>query len=370
MTAPQQSALHPAGQDAEVIHQLTWVLSGGAALVFVGVMVLCFMGLRGRREVNIRRWLLGGGVLLPVVVLSALLAFSTWRSAQLSVVSSQHAVKIAVVAHLWWWEVRYADPAGGPDIVLANEIRLPVGQTVYLGLSSADVIHSFWVPALAGKVDMVPGRLHGMTVRVDQPGVYRGQCAEYCGEQHARMALHVVAQSEQEFNAWLAAQAKPAAGATSAQPADIADSAPDAANAANAANEVALGGGKAVAVSDVAEAAVGAGQANVIAAGRKAFAAQRCAACHVVRESGRVAGAGAGAGSGGVAGDQAALGPDLTHVGSRLYIGAGTLPNSRVALAAWVANPHSIKPGVRMPAGADMDAATLSALAAYLEQLK
>lgn len=316
MTSPQQSALHPAGQDAVVIHQLTWVLSGGAALVFASVMVLCVMGLRGRREVNIRRWLLGGGVLLPVVVLSALLAFSTWRSAQLGVVSSQQAVKIAVVAHLWWWEVRYTDPAGGPDIVLANEIRLPVGQTVYLGLSSADVIHSFWVPALAGKVDMVPGRLHGMTVRVDQPGVYRGQCAEYCGEQHARMALHVVAQSEQEFNAWLAAQARPATSARGAQ-------------------------------------------GVAVVAGRKAFMAQRCGACHAVRGGD----AGAESGKGGV-------GPDLTHVGSRLYIGAGTLPNSRAALAAWVANPHSIKPGVRMPAGADMDAATLNALAAYLEQLK
>lgn len=339
MTAPQQSALHPAGQDAEVIHQLTWILSGGAALVFVGVMVLCVMGLRARREVNIRTWLLGGGVLLPVLVLSALLAFSTWRSAQLSPLSSQHAVKIAVVAHLWWWEVRYTDPAGGPDIVLANEIRLPVGQTVYLGLSSADVIHSFWVPALAGKVDMVPGRLHGLTVRADKPGVYRGQCAEYCGEQHARMALHVVAQGEGEFNAWLAAQARPAIGANSATSEPAAH-----------------------------QAAMGAGGADLIAVGRKAFAAQRCAACHVVREGARMAGGGAG--SGGVPGEQATLGPDLTHVGSRLYIGAGTLPNSRAALAAWITNPHSVKPGVRMPAGADMDAATLAALAAYLEQLK
>lgn len=363
MTAPQQSALHPAGQDAEVIHQLTWILSGGAALVFVGVMVLCVMGLRARREVNIRTWLLGGGVLLPVLVLSALLAFSTWRSAQLSTLSSQHAVKIAVVAHLWWWEVRYTDPAGGPDIVLANEIRLPVGQTVYLGLSSADVIHSFWVPALAGKVDMVPGRLHGLTVRADKPGVYRGQCAEYCGEQHARMALHVVAQGEGEFNAWLAAQARPAIGAnsaTSAQRADIADIA-DSADSADSAQ-------RADGAPAAHQAAMGAGGAELIAVGRKAFAAQRCAACHVVREGARMAGAGAG--SGGVPGEQATLGPDLTHVGSRLYIGAGTLPNSRAALAAWIANPHSVKPGVRMPAGADMDAATLAALAAYLEQLK
>lgn len=317
-TAVQQSALHPAGPDAEVIAQLAWVLTGGAALVFVGVMVLCALGLRGRRPVRLRWWLWGGGVALPVLVLSALLAFSTLRSAQLSAPSSQHALKIAVVARLWWWEVRYLDPYGSGDVVLANEIRLPVGQPVYLGLSSADVIHSFWVPALAGKVDMVPGRVHGMTLQADRVGVYRAQCAEYCGEQHARMALHVVAQSRQEFDAWLAAQARPA------RPAD--------------------------------------GDAR-FEAGRRAFAQQHCSACHAVR---------GGAGANGVGGPgvgEGALGPDLTHVGSRLYLGAGTLRNDAGALAAWIANPHGFKPGVRMPAS-DMDGETLQALAYYLEQLK
>lgn len=314
MTNPQQSALHPAGPDAEVIAQLAWVLTGGAVLVFAGVMVLCVLGLRGRRVVHVRWWLWGGGIVLPVLVLSALLAFSTLRSAQLSEVSSRQALKIAVVARLWWWEVRYTDPAGGPDIVLANEIRLPVGREVYLGLSSADVIHSFWAPALAGKVDMVPGRVHGLSLRADRAGVYRAQCAEYCGEQHARMALHIVAESEEAFKAWLAAQARPANSAAG------------------------------------------------VTAGQRAFAQQRCGACHVIRGvSEGVAGRPAGEGG---------IGPDLTHVGSRLYIGAGTLRNDRGALAAWIANPHGFKPGVRMPASADMDGDTLQALAAYLEQLK
>jgi len=316
MTGPQQSALHPAGPDAEVIAQLAWVLTGGAAVVFAGVLVLCVLGLRRQRTVHVRWWLWGGGIALPVLVLSALLAFSTLRSAQLSEPSSQHALKIAVVARLWWWEVRYTHPGGGEDIVLANEIRLPVGQPVYLGLSSADVIHSFWVPALAGKVDMVPGRLHGMTLQADRAGVYRAQCAEYCGEQHARMALHVVAQSPQEFAAWLTAQARPAQ----------------------------------------------VGEGALLAAGRRAFEQQRCGACHVVRGVSEGA-AGRPAGEGGI-------GPDLTHVGSRLYIGAGTLRNDRGALAAWIANPHAVKPGVRMPSSADMDGETLRALAAYLEQLK
>ncbi|SEN11624.1 cytochrome c oxidase subunit 2 [Duganella sp. CF517] len=312
-----QSALHPAGPDAAVIAQLTWVLFIGGTLLFIGVMVLCAMSLRGGRPVRPMVWIIGGGVLLPLVLLSALLVFGTWRSAQLSKPTSQHAIKISVIARMWWWEVRYTDPAGGEDIVLANEIRVPLGQPVYLGLSSADVIHSFWVPALAGKVDMVPGRVHGMTLQADRAGVYRAQCAEYCGEQHARMALHVVAQSPAEFLAWLAAQARPAG----------------------------------VMVQGVE-----------VERGRRAFDEQRCAACHTIRTR---PGANTPTDNGG-----AALGPDLTHVGSRLYLGAGTLRNGQGALVAWIADPHVAKPGVRMPASADMDGATLRALAAYLEQLK
>ncbi|OBV36692.1 cytochrome c oxidase subunit II [Janthinobacterium psychrotolerans] len=304
-----QSALHPAGADAAIIHDLSWLLFIGASAMLLGVMVLLALALR-RPGAPVRplRWLAGGGVVLPLVVLTALLAWSTLRSAQLTRPSSQHAVKIAVTAKMWWWEVRYTDPASGRDIVLANEIRLPAGQSVYLGLASEDVIHSFWVPALAGKVDMLPGRLHGMTVRAGQPGVYRGQCAEYCGQQHARMALHVVVQTPEAFKAWLDHQSQPAA---------------------TPAGALAL-------------------------RGRDAFVAQRCVACHTVR---------------GVA-DEAKPGPDLTHVGSRLYLGAGTLRNSRGAMAGWIADPHASKPGVRMPAAGDLDSATLAAISAYLEQLQ
>lgn len=306
-----QSALHPAGPDAAIIHNLSWLLIIGASVILLGMMLLLALALRRKKTgtpVRPLRWLVGGGVVLPLVVLTALLAWSTLRSAHLTRPSSQHAVKIAVTAKMWWWEVRYTDPAGGPDIVLANEIRLPAGQSVYLGLSSTDVIHSFWVPALAGKVDMLPGRLHGMTVRADTPGIYRGQCAEYCGEQHARMALHVVVQTPEEFSAWLANQSKAAATPTGA----------------------------------------------LALRGRDAFVSRRCVACHAVR---------------GVA-DEATLGPDLTHVGSRLYLGAGTLRNSPGAMAGWIADPHASKPGVRMPAAGDLDSATLAALTAYLEQLQ
>lgn len=308
---PLQSVLHPAGPDAAIISQFAWVLFGGGALVFALVMALTALGL-GRRARSVRpmAWIAGAGVAFPVAVLSVLLAWSTWRSGQMAAQSSQHATRIALSAHMWWWEVRYPDPGGGPDIVSANEIHIPTGRPVYLGLTAGDVIHSLWVPALGGKMDMVPGRVTGLTLQADRPGVYRGQCAEYCGEQHARMALHVVAHTPAGYQQWLARQAGPAAA-----PLDPSD--------------------------------------PLIARGRQAFVAQRCVACHTIR------------------GVNAAtrLGPDLTRVGARLHIGAGTLRTHRGTLAGWIADPHSIKPGVRMPP-AGMDGDTLNALAAYLEQLK
>ena len=309
MSAPLQSVLHPAGADAAVISQFAWVLFGIGALIFVAVMVLVLLSVRRQeRPVRPALWIAGAGVAFPVVVLTALLAWSTWRSAQLVPQSSHKAMTISVTAKMWWWEVRYRDPRTGREIVTANEIHIPVGTPVYLGLNAADLIHSLWVPNLAGKRDMIPGRVTGLTLRADKPGVYRGQCAEYCGAQHAKMALHVVASSPEEFDAWLARQALPAKAADTPE----------------------------------------------LAMGRAAFLEQRCQACHTIR---------------GVA-DGSRLGPDLTHVGSRLQIGAGTLRTHRGALAGWIADPQAIKPGVFMPASQDLDGASLRALAAYLEHLK
>jgi cytochrome c oxidase subunit 2 len=309
MSAPLQSVLHPAGADAAIISQFAWVLFGIGALIFVAVMVLLLLSLRRQeRPVRPALWIAGAGVAFPVVVLTALLAWSTWRSAELAPQSSHKAMTISVTAKMWWWEVRYRDPRTGREIVTANEIHIPAGTPVYLGLNASDVIHSLWVPNLAGKRDMIPGRVTGLTLRADQPGVYRGQCAEYCGAQHAKMALHVVASKPEEFDAWLARQALPAKAADTPE----------------------------------------------LARGRAAFLEQRCQACHTIR---------------GVA-DGARLGPDLTHVGSRMRIGAGTLRTHRGALAGWIADPQAIKPGARMPAASDIDGETLSALAAYLEHLK
>ena len=309
MSSPQQSVLHPAGPDAAIIGEFAWILFGGGAVIFVLVMALTAYGL-GRRAHAVRplHWIAGAGIAFPVVVLTALLGWSTWRSGQLTAQTSLLPLAVSVTAKMWWWEVRYPDPAGGPDIVAANEIHIPAGRPVYVGINSADVIHSLWVPALNGKMDAVPGRVTGLTLHADRPGVYRGQCAEYCGEQHARMALHVIAHSSADYDAWLAAQRRPATEPTDA----------------------------------------------FLLRGRQAFIEQRCSACHTIR---------------GVAGESRA-GPDLTHVGSRSHIAAGTLRTHRGTLAGWIADPHSIKPGVRMPAASDVDGDTVRALATYLESLQ
>lgn len=315
-----QSVLHPAGADAAIIHQFTWVLFVGATLIFVLVMTLLALAMRRQgRPIRPAVWILGGGIAFPVVVLTALLTWSTWRSAQLAPQTSHEAFTISVTGKMWWWEVRYRDPASGREIIGANEIHIPVGEPVYLGLTASDVIHSLWVPALAGKRDMIPGRVTGLTLRADKPGVYRGQCAEYCGEQHARMALQVIALPRPEFDAWLARQARPAL------PADT----------------------------------------TVLQRGRAAFLEQRCQSCHTIRGvtdtaefmAQRIA-------------DTSRLGPDLTHVGSRREIGAGTLRNHRGTLAGWIADPQAIKTGVFMPPSQDLDGETLRALATYLEHLK
>jgi cytochrome c oxidase subunit 2 len=306
-----QSVLHPAGGDAIVIADIGWWLFGGGAVIFIGVMALLAFSLRdGRRTVRPTTWLIGAGIVFPVTVLTALLIYSIVRSQQLLTPMSQDALVVSVTGKMWWWEVRYRDPATGRDIVLANEIRLPANRAIYFALTSEDVIHSFWVPSLAGKVDMLPGRITRLRVHTNEPGVLRGQCAEYCGEQHAQMALHVVVEAPAAFDAWLANQAQ------------------------------------------VARAPVNALQER----GRALFRERRCSACHTIR---------------GVAEETAgkALAPDLTHVGSRLYLGAGVLRNDGDAMRDWIADVQRFKHGARMPAFRDGDE-DLQALSAYLEHLQ
>lgn len=304
-----KGVLQAAGPEAQAIADIAWVLILGGTAIFLGVMVLLGLSLRRRADsVRVRWWLLGGGIVFPGVVLAALFAWSLGHGPGWKPVPPPGALVVAVQGHMWWWEVRYRNPRTGAEVLTANEIRIPTGQPVYLALSSADVIHSFWVPQLAGKIDMVPGRLQHLLVSADAPGVFRGQCAEFCGEQHARMALHVVAQPRAEFDAWLAAQALPAQAPAS----------------------------------------------PLLAAGRDTFLARRCDACHTVR---------------GVTGESR-LGPDLTHVGSRLHLGAGTLPNTAHGRAHWIAHVQAAKPGARMPASPELDTQALGALADWLGTLR
>ncbi len=309
------AVLQPAGPVAQTIAEMAWVLIFGSAVVFCVVMAALLWALRRgadapghSRRADTGWWVLGGGIVFPVLVLSALLVYAVWRTNGLTPPREAQEPVISVTAHLWWWEVRYRDPSRGLDVVLANEIHLPIGRPVTLGLTSHDVIHSFWVPALAGKVDMLPGRMHHLRVQADRPGVYRGQCAEFCGEQHARMALHVVAQAPDEFERWLLAQSRPAEAPRDA----------------------------------------------LAQRGAQVFSEQRCSVCHSVRGLGPAA----------------SIGPDLTHIGSRLHLAAGTLPMSRASLRDWLAHPQRFKPGVRMPSYDRLDDASLAALAAFLEQLQ
>jgi cytochrome c oxidase subunit II len=298
--------LQAAGPAAASIAEVGWVLIIGAGLIFAGVMFLLVYALRRHApQLRAGRWIAGGGVIFPLVVLVSLFVWTVPLSSAWRPVPPAGALVITVTARMWWWEVKYP---GANELITSNEIHVPVGRPVYLALASSDVIHSFWVPELAGKMDMVPGRLQHLLVQADRPGVYRGQCAEYCGEQHALMALHVVAESPEAFDAWRRAQAQPAQAPATPQ----------------------------------------------LVRGRDAFLAQRCDACHIVR---------------GVT-KEARLGPDLTHVGSRLHLAAGTLRNSSESLAHWVAHVQDVKPGARMPSYERLDRETLAALADWLASLR
>jgi cytochrome c oxidase subunit 2 len=305
----------PGSVQAAALAEVGWVLVIGATLIFALTMSLTALALRRRKgQFPVAWWVLGGGIGFPVSVLSALLGYSVLRTEGLERPPAGDPLVVGITGHLWWWEVRYHDASTGHWVTAANELRLPAGRAVQLGLSSADVIHSFWVPTLGGKMDLVPGRVNRLTVTPLAEGVHRGACTEYCGTQHAKMALHVVVLPAAEFDQWLAAQAQPAATAIDQQ----------------------------------------------VQRGQRAFVNHGCAGCHDVR----------GLTEGSTLRPETALGPDLTHVGGRLHLGSGTLPMSHESLRTWIADVQSMKPGARMPSFAHLDAQTLDALAAYLAELR
>jgi cytochrome c oxidase subunit 2 len=306
-----QSALDPAGRAADVIASLFWWMTAGAVVIWVLVVALAVYAIRARTPTFTRRHgvalIVGGGIVLPGVVLTALLVPALLMLPPLLRPAPAGSLTIAVAGEQWWWRVRYLPPGGGA-VELANEIRLPLGEPVELRLTSPDVIHAFWIPSLAGKIDMIPGRVTRLVLEPTRAGVFRGACAEYCGISHALMSFPVVVLEREAFARWLARQAEPAP--PPAEPLAV--------------------------------------------EGARIFVATGCGACHMVR----------GTPARGV------VGPDLTHVGSRLSLGAGILPNEPAAFGRWIAATDRVKPGVHMPAFGMLPDAQLRALSAYLESLQ
>lgn len=311
-----QDATNPVSPQARMLADLWWAMCIVATLILLAVMVALLTGVwrsRGRRgeaplnRRQSRNLVLAGGVTLPAIVLPMVLISSVTIHGKLASGPPDDALTVEVIGRRWWWEIRYLDKGNRAVAVTANEIHIPVGRPVKFLLRSRDVIHSFWVPNLAGKVDLIPGQTNTAWLTADRAGAFRGQCAEFCGVQHTNMAFWVVAEPPEIFSNWLARESGPAI-----EPLD-----------------------------------------PVVARGQQVFLSSACTMCHAIRGT---------AARGQVA-------PDLTHLASRRTLAAGILPNNRGNLAGWILDPQHIKPGNRMPP-INFDADSLHPLLSYLESLR
>jgi cytochrome c oxidase subunit 2 len=318
------NALNPTGPQAQNLSRLWWLFFIVCSIVFVIVMIALLLSLRNRtgepqvetapviepplEQERKRRNVVISAITITVIILFVFLiaSFSAGRS-MTAELEHKNGLNVELTGHQWWWEVRYDDVDASNIFTTANEIHIPVGVPVTFSLKAADVIHSFWVPNLAGKKDLIPGKINTIWLQADKPGVYRGQCAEYCGLQHARMALWIVAEPQEQFNAWRQNQTQ-----TSVTPA-----------------------------SDSQK------------RGQQVFLTSTCVMCHAIN--------GTPAGSN--------IGPNLTHVASRNMIAAATLVNTREHLAQWIKDSQQYKPGNRMPQN-NLSDADLQSLVDYLQSLK
>jgi len=317
-----QPMLAPGGPQATSIAHLGWFILITFSAVTIVMWVLIFWVAARRRGTlaehapydapSDKRWVVIGGFLIPTIILCTIfvVTLNTMKAFPMGD-NEAHArpPEIVVTGHQWWWEIEYRFGDGVAErVVDANELHLPTGQPVDIELQTRDVIHSFWIPRLHGKVDLVPGFENHIRIQVDRPGLYRGECAEYCGPQHAHMILLVDAQPPSDFQAWLARERQPSAG-----PAD-----------------------------------------PVAARGEHVFMANACVLCHSIR----------GTEAHGL------VGPDLTHLASRKAIASNAFPNRRGFLAAWVTHAQSMKPNAAMPSVTAFNGDDLRALVTYLEGLK
>lgn len=314
MDAP---VLDPAGPAAASIEGLWWLMFWLGLAVYVAVLALLVVPMHRRRRQAAeddgaaddsrvsRALILGGGVVVPVVVLLVLVVTTGMVTAGVPWNSDppDESLRVEVVGHMFWWEVRYPESR----FETANQIVIPVGEPVHLEMTSRDVIHSFWVPALHGKIDLTPGHTTTLTIEASRAGLYEGRCAEFCGLAHAHMGLSVDARDRVDFDRWLAEQAAPAPEPNTAG----------------------------------------------LRAGREVFTSSSCVYCHTVRGHTVISD----------------VGPDLTHLASRPRLAADAIPNTRGYLAGWILDPHSAKPGNRMPA-TNISGRELQMLLDYLENLE
>jgi len=311
------SVLNPSSPQTRLIDRLWDAMYLVSAVVFVLVVLALLLSAFRRRSAEAaeadpgqERSLVTAvsiATALTVLILFGFLVYDVAVGRQLTRGLGKEALQVRVIGHQWWWELQYRDSVAQNWFTTANELHIPVGRPVALELLSTDVIHSFWPPTVSQKRDLIPGKDNSLWLQADTPGVYRGQCAEYCGQQHAKMAFLVIAQRPDSFASWLAAQRDTALTPTT----------------------------------------------ELARRGQEVFLASSCVMCHAI--------AGTPAGS--------RVGPDLTHLASRRTIAAGTLPNTRGNLAGWILDPQKIKPGTRMPPN-QLKPADLQALLAYLETLK
>lgn len=307
----EQSTLHVFGAEARQVRQIALVLSIGAAVIAAIVVALYVRAVRApeaklshRQGMQMVLWV---GAVGPAVILLALLLYALPTMRPLS--AGPDDLVIRVDGEQFWWRVAYGAKGVDP-LISANEVRVPVGRTVIFELTAQDVIHSFWIPGLAGKMDMIPGRTNRLVVKAEKAGRFRGVCAEFCGLSHALMAFDVVAMDGAAFDAWLTC-------------------------------------------SKGASKSANIGTNRDVQAGAALFDAQGCGACHAIRGTAH----------------QAAIGPDLSRFGERRTLGAGILPPTVDTIAAFIRAPQVAKPGVRMPAYPQISPADARAIALYLKGL-